>query len=111
MLSDATVNSRDAQGVYGWLWRSGYVDRDPNLEVQLPKLAEPEADNLTDEQVEKILAAVAETKLCDRNLAPFACGMAFEPEAATLLNVGDFDGKRLWVRQDKADSKGLVPPG
>jgi len=29
--------------------------------VQLPKLAEPEADNLTDERVEKILAAVAET--------------------------------------------------
>jgi len=23
--------------------------------------------------------------------------------------VGDFDGKRLWVRQDKADSKGVVP--
>ncbi len=31
-------------------------------------------------------------------------------EAATLLNVGDFDGKRLlWVQQDKADSKGVVP--
>jgi len=75
--------------------------------VQLPKLAEPEADNLTDEQV-KILAAVAETKLCDRNLALFAVLQhGIRAEAATLLNVGDFDGKRLWVRQDKADSKGL----
>lgn len=30
-------------------------------------------------------------------------------EAATLLNVGDFDGVRLQVHQDKADSKGVVP--
>jgi len=80
MLSDATVKRiLGTLKAFGWLWRSGYVDRDPTLEVQLPKLAEPEADNLTDEQVEKILAAVAETK-CDRNLALSFCSMAFEPK-------------------------------
>ncbi|MGG6270167.1 tyrosine-type recombinase/integrase [Leptolyngbya sp. AN03gr2] len=112
VLSDATVKRilGTLKAFYGWLWRSGYVDRDPTLEVQLPKLAEPEADNLSDEQVEKILAAVAETKLCDRNLALFAVLQhGIRAEAATLLNVGDFDGQRLWVRQDKADSKGMVP--
>lgn len=112
VLSDATVKRilGTLKAFYGWLWRSGYVDRDPTIEVQLPKLAEPEADNLTDEQVEKILAAVAGMKLCDRNLALFAVLQhGIRAEAATLLNVGDFDGQRLWVRQDKADSKGVVP--
>ncbi|NDJ18540.1 tyrosine-type recombinase/integrase [Myxacorys almedinensis] len=112
VLSDATVKRilGTLKAFYGWLWRSGYVDRDPTLEVQLPKLAEPEADNLTDEQVEKILAAVIGMKLCDRNLALFAVLQhGIRAEAATLLNVGDFDGKHLWVRQDKADSKGVVP--
>ncbi|MCU0551629.1 MAG: phage integrase N-terminal SAM-like domain-containing protein [Leptolyngbya sp. Prado105] len=67
VLSDATVKRilGTLKAFYGWLWRCGYVDRDPTLEVQLPKLAEPEADNLSDEQMEQILAAVAETKLCD----------------------------------------------
>ncbi|KAM3104350.1 tyrosine-type recombinase/integrase [Phormidesmis sp. 146-33] len=120
VLSDATVKRilGTLKAFYGWLWRCGYVDRDPTLEVQLPKLAEPEADNLSDEQVEKVLAAVAGMKLCEhasreltqRNLALFAVLQhGIRAEAATLLNVGDFDGKRLWVRQDKGDSKGVVP--
>jgi integrase/recombinase XerD len=112
VLSDATVKRilGTLKAFYGWLWRSGYVDHDPTIEVQLPKLAEPEADNLSDEQVKQILAAVAAMKLCDRNLALFAVLQhGIRAEAATLLNVGDFDGIRLWVRQDKGDSKGVVP--
>lgn len=44
VLSDATVKRilGTLKAFYGWLWRSGYVDRDPTLEVQLPKLPEPD---------------------------------------------------------------------
>lgn len=78
--------------------------------MQLPKLAEPEALNLNDEQVERILAAAAQTRLCNRNLALLAVLQhGIRAEAATLLNIGDFDGVRLHVRQDKAESIGVVP--
>lgn len=112
VLSDASVKRilGTLKAFYGWLWRSGYVDRNPTLEVQLPKLSEPEAGNLTDEQVDRILAAAAETRLCDRNLALIAVLQhGIRAEAATLLNIEDFDGVRLHVHQDKADSKGVVP--
>ncbi|WP_088893812.1 tyrosine-type recombinase/integrase [Leptolyngbya ohadii] len=112
VLSDASVKRvlGTLKAFYGWLWRSGYIDRNPTLEVQLPKLSEPEAGNLTDEQVSRILAAAAETRLRERNLALIAVLQhGIRAEAATLLNIEDFDGARLHVHQDKADSKGVVP--
>lgn len=112
VLSNATVKRilGTLKAFYGWLWRCGYVERDPTLEVQLPKLAEPEAGNLSDEQVERILAAAASTRLSDRNLALLAVLQhGIRAEAATLLNIEDYDGIRLHVHQDKADSKGVVP--
>lgn len=112
VLSNATVRRilGTLKAFYGWLWRCGYVDRDPTLEVQLPNLVEPEAGNLSDEQVERILAAAAETRLRERNLALIAVLQhGIRAEAATLLNIEDFDGVRLHVHQDKADSKGVVP--
>lgn len=112
VLSNASVRRilGTLKAFYAWLWRCGYIERDPTLEVQLPNLAEPEAGNLTDEQVEQILAAAAETRLSQRNLALIAVLQhGIRAEAATLLNVEDFDGVRLRVRHDKADSKGVVP--
>jgi integrase/recombinase XerD len=114
VLSPATIRRilGTLKAFYGWMWRCGYVERDPTFEVQLPKLPEPEAGNLTDDLVDRILAAAAATatRLGVRNLALIAILQhGIRAEAATLLNVGDFDGIRLRVRQDKADSKGVVP--
>lgn len=112
VLSNATARRilGTLKSFYSWLWRCGYVERDPTLEVQLPKLAEPEAGNLNDEQVKRILAAAAQTRLYNRNLALLAVLQhGIRAEAVTLLDVKDFDGVRLHVRQDKANSKGIVP--
>jgi len=58
-------------------------------------------------QVEDFSSDGRDRELLRRNLALFAVLQhGIRAEAATLLNVGDFDGKRL--RQDKADSKGDV---
>jgi len=77
--------------------------------VQLPKLAEPEADNLTDEQVREDFSGGGRDEVVRSQSGAAVCLCSgIRAEAATLLNVGDFDGKRLWVRQDKADSKGCA---
>jgi integrase/recombinase XerD len=94
----------------GWLARSGYIDRDPSNDVDVPKLTEPEARNLCDQQVEAILSAAMETSLPERNIALLmVLGHGLRANEASALNIGDFDGQRLQIRQAKADSKGTVP--
>jgi len=51
---------------------------------------------------------VAETKLCDRNLALFAVLQHGIRAEATLLNVGDFDGKRLGCDKIRQIVKGCA---
>jgi integrase/recombinase XerD len=62
VLADASVVRilRSLKNFLGWMTRSRYIDYDPSTEVSLPKLQEPEADNLTDKQME----AIFEKDLC-----------------------------------------------
>jgi integrase/recombinase XerD len=94
----------------GWMARSGYLDRDPTSEISLPKLVEPEANNLTDEQVQAILNAAMESSLPERNMALLAVlRHGLRAQEVSNLNMADFDGQRLKIREAKADSKGTVP--
>jgi integrase/recombinase XerD len=94
----------------GWLARSGYIDRDPSTDIMAPKLTEPEANNLSDQQVEVILNAAIASSLPERNMALLmVLGHGLRANEASALNIEDFDGQRLKIRQAKADSKGTVP--
>lgn len=97
---------------FGWMVRSRYIEFDPTLEVELPKLPEPEANNLSATEVEKILAAALnKTTLPERNLAILLILLhGFRASEVCALNMGDYlDQTRLRIRQSKADSKGIVP--
>jgi integrase/recombinase XerD len=63
VLSDATVRRilGTLKNFYGWLVRSRYISLDPTTEVDLPKLTEPEAQNLKDTEVEQIVQAASVT--------------------------------------------------
>jgi integrase/recombinase XerD len=94
----------------GWMARSGYIDRDPSTDVVAPKLTEPEANNLSDQQVEAILNAAMATSLPERNMALLmVLGHGLRAAEASALTIGDYDGQRLKIQQAKADSKGTVP--
>jgi integrase/recombinase XerD len=54
---------------YGWLLKSQYVSVDPTIGIELPKLKEPEAQNLDDITVEQILQAASDGSIPERNLA------------------------------------------
>ncbi|MBW4445136.1 MAG: tyrosine-type recombinase/integrase [Plectolyngbya sp. WJT66-NPBG17] len=112
--SDATVRRilGTLKNFLGWMTRSRYIEFDPTLEVELPKLPEPEANNLSVTEVERILAAALnETTLPERNLAILLILLhGFRASEVCALNMGDYvDRTRLRIRQSKADSKGVVP--
>jgi integrase/recombinase XerD len=112
ILADASAKRilQTFKNFMGWMARSGYVDRDPTSEISLPKLMEPEANNLTDKQVQAILNAAMESSLPERNMALLSVlSHGLRAQEVSNLNIGDFDGQRLKIREAKADSKGTVP--
>ena len=95
---------------YNWLLRSGYVSADPTIAVDLPKILEPEANNLSMEVVEKIFTAIEEIRNPERNLAIFGLLLhGLRASEVCGLNVGDYDGVRVDIREAKAGSIGTVP--
>ena len=111
-LSDATVRRvlGTLKNFYGWMVRSRYVSINPTTEVDLPKLTEPEAQNLKDMEVERIVEAALASSLPERNIALIAVLLhGLRAEEVSALNQGDYDGRRLRIREAKADSKGWVP--
>ncbi|MBD2082535.1 tyrosine-type recombinase/integrase [Leptolyngbya sp. FACHB-17] len=113
VLSDASVRRilGTLKNFFGWMTRSRYLDFDPTLEIELPKLPEPEARSLPDQAVEEILAAaLSETTLPERNLAILLLLLhGLRASEVCNLNQEDYDGTRLRIRKAKADSKGTVP--
>jgi integrase/recombinase XerD len=112
LLADASVVRilRSLKNFLGWMTRSRYIDYDPSTEVSLPKLQEPEANNLTDQQVEAIFSAAIKTSLPERNVALLSVlRHGLRAQEVSNLDLGDFDGPRVRVRKAKADSKGAVP--
>jgi integrase/recombinase XerD len=112
VLSDATVRRilGTLKNFYGWMVRSRYVNLDPTVEVDLPKLKEPEAQNLKDAEVAQIYQAMAVTSLPQRNMALVSVLLhGLRAEEVSALNIEDYDGQRLRIREAKADSKGYVP--
>ena len=111
-LSDATVRRilGTLKNFYGWLVRSRYVSINPTTEVDLPKLTEPEAQNLKDTEVEQMVEAALASSLPERNIALILVLLhGLRAEEVSALNLGDYDGQRLRIREAKADSKGWVP--
>ena len=95
---------------YNWLIKTGYVKTDPTIAVDLPKLPEPEANNLSLETVEKIFTGIEEIRNPERNLAIFGLLLhGLRASEVCGLNVGDYDGIRVDIKQAKAGSVGTVP--
>jgi integrase/recombinase XerD len=111
VLADASAKRilQTFKNFMGWMARSGYLDRDLTSEISLPKLVEPEANNLMDKQVQAILNAAMESSLPERNMALLSVlSHGLRAQEVSNLNIGDFDGQRLKIREAKADSKGTV---
>jgi integrase/recombinase XerD len=112
VLADATVNRTlgTLKNFYGWMFRSRYVSHDPTTEVDRPKLKEPTAQNLNENELELIYQAAVDSHLPERNLALiFVLLHGLRASEVCGLNLADYEGQRLMIREAKADSKGAVP--
>lgn len=98
------------KNLYGWLLKSQYIGADPTIGIELPKLVEPEAQNLDDITVEQIIQAATNSSIPERNLTIVSVLLhGLRASEVVNLNLEDYDGQRLNIRQAKADSKGKVP--
>ncbi|NJN09593.1 MAG: tyrosine-type recombinase/integrase [Richelia sp. RM1_1_1] len=112
VLKDASVARilGTLKNFYNWLLRSGYVSSDPTLAVELPSIPEPEANNLSMEVVEKIFTAIETIRNPERNRAIFGLLLhGLRASEVCGLNIGDYDGIRVDIKQAKAGSVGTVP--
>ncbi|MBE9124749.1 MULTISPECIES: tyrosine-type recombinase/integrase [unclassified Coleofasciculus] len=115
-LAESSVNRALSalKSFFGWLL-AAYPDSlatNPTSSVALNKLPSPPAFDLLESEVEALVAAV-EQLLPERQyretalVAVLLHGLRAGEVAA--LNLGDYDGIRLTIRQGKDDSGGTVP--
>ena len=93
VLSDATVSRTlgTLKNFYGWMFRSRYVSHDPTTEVDRPRLKEPTAQNLKDDELELVFQAATESSLPERNVALISVLLhGLRASEATALNLEDF---------------------
>jgi integrase/recombinase XerD len=112
VLSDASVRRilGTLRNLYNWLQRIGYVSHNPTATIELPKLPDPPMQHLTDPQVQQIFEAAIASQLPERNLALlWVLHHNLRASEVCALNLSDYDGQRLNIRQAKADSVGVVP--
>lgn len=95
---------------FKWLLRSGYVSTDPTTEIQQEKVPEPKAKDLEPEEVEQIYAVIEHRQWKERDRALWAVLLhGLRAEEVSNLNVADYTGKEVVIRQAKHDSTGEVP--
>ncbi|MBW4659716.1 MAG: tyrosine-type recombinase/integrase [Drouetiella hepatica Uher 2000/2452] len=98
---------------FDW-FRAAYPEQiahDPTTAVEMERVPLPPARDLSDIEVAALYLALekrGETEMRDRSLlAVLSHGL--RAEEVVNLNVEDFDGVRLTIRQAKDDSTGTVP--
>ncbi|MDZ4872275.1 MAG: Tyrosine recombinase XerC [Chroococcidiopsis cubana SAG 39.79] len=96
---------------FKWMVASYYIDENPTVAVTIPPQKKPQPQHLSDSEVEALYEALeyrGEMQLRDRAiLAVLEHGL--RAEEVSQLNVSDYDGERVFIRQAKHDSTGWVP--
>jgi site-specific recombinase XerD len=112
-LAPNSVNRilRTLKTFYRWMLESEYISSDPTTAVKQEKVPEAQSQELEDEEVEQIYAAISKVS-CDpvRDRALFSVLLhGLRAEEAINLNVEDYDGLQVLIREAKHDSTGEVP--
>lgn len=102
---------RSLKSFFGWMQQTHYIAVNPTLTVSAPSEPEPASKELTDLQVKALYAALEQRgDSCCRDTALLAVlGHGLRAEEASHLNIEDYDGNRLYIREAKHGSTGRVP--
>jgi integrase/recombinase XerD len=97
---------------YAWLKLAGYVVENPMTAVSVPRPAEAEGKNLEGFQVDKLVQALTERGETAARDAAIFCLLFFaglRANEVSSLNVDDYNGVEVLIREAKHDSTGQVP--
>lgn len=112
-LAPNSVNRilRTLKTFYKWMLESEYISSDPTTGVKQEKVPEAQSQELEDEEVEQIYAAIAAVSRDPvRDRALFSVLLhGLRAEEAINLNFEDYDGQQVVIREAKHDSVGEVP--
>lgn len=114
-LVDSSVNRALSvlKCFFSWLIEAypNSISHNPTVAVNLNTLPLPPANDLNDKEVEALWKAVElSTQTKQRDLALLAVlAHGLRASEVSALNVGDYDGTRLFIRKGKDDSSGTVP--
>jgi integrase/recombinase XerD len=110
-LNSVALAVRSLKSFLRWMQQAYYITENPTLAVSAPIEPEPESKELTQLQVQALYAALerrGHSRLRDTTLLA-VLGHGLRAEEASHLNVEDYDGKRLHIREAKQGSTGRVP--
>jgi integrase/recombinase XerD len=97
---------------YRWMLLSGYVDHDPTRAISCPTPPEPPVRALTPESFRVLLNAAYHGAAPERDLALlWLLAHGLRASEVVGLDVGDFDGDRVLIREAKRNGVGTVPIG
>lgn len=113
-LKPASVGAAIAalKSMFGWLIQANLISVNPTAAVSIPKPPESVGKHLESFQVEDLFKALeGRGKNQRRDRAILCCLIlaGMRAEEISNLNVGDYNGVELVVRQAKHDSVGFIP--
>jgi integrase/recombinase XerD len=97
---------------YTWLKLAGYVVENPMTAVSVPRPPEAEGKNLEGYQVDALVKALTEQGETATRDAAIVCLLFFaglRANEVSGLNVGDYNGVEVLIREAKHGSTGRVP--
>jgi integrase/recombinase XerD len=112
VLADSSVQRilHSLKSFYSWMQDTGYISQNPMKAIVAPKVKQPQANHLSDDQVSAIFTAAMDIYPAERNLALLSVlRHGLRAGEVSGLNLADYDGERVYVREAKADSTGVVP--
>lgn len=96
---------------FKWLVAAYYISENPTVAVSIPPQKKPQPQHLEEHEVDALYDALeyrGEMQLRDTAiLAVLEHGL--RADEVSQLNLGDYDGQRVYIRQAKHDSTGWVP--
>jgi integrase/recombinase XerD len=110
-LNSVALAVRSLKSFFRWMQQAYYITENPTLAVSAPSEPEPESKELTELQVQTLYAALerrGQSRLRDTALLR-VLSHGLRAEESSHLNIEDYDGKRLHIREAKQGSTGRVP--
>jgi integrase/recombinase XerD len=111
-ISSIAASITAIKSFFTWMKKVGAISQSPADGVAIPTVPEGEAKHLEQHQIDALFEALkrrGQTEARDTAIVFLWFKSGLRPEEVSLLNVGDYNGVEVVIRQGKHQSSGRVP--